>query len=105
MRPKVIFAEAMTPDTTGQARQDREPLLFARGYRFALFDTLNRFSVAQERHEIAARLPSEQAPWDAVRHMYEIGRAPDHALAHELVLAFWAMRPHHTLGRWNRWAV
>jgi hypothetical protein len=47
-----------------------------------------------------ARLPSERAPWDAVRHMYEIGRAPDnplhpdHALAQELARGFWAMLPH-----------
>ena len=47
-----------------------------------------------------ARLPSERAPWNAVRHMYEIGRAPndpqhpDHDLACELALGFWAMLPY-----------
>ena len=47
-----------------------------------------------------ARLPSERAPWNAVRHMYEIGRAPndpqhpDHDLARELALGFWAMLPY-----------
>ena len=61
-----------------------------------LFDTLNRFYVAQEHPDIFARLPSERAPWHAVRHMYEIGRAPenaqhpDHALAQELARGFWA---------------
>jgi FkbM family methyltransferase len=99
-RPKVIVAEALTPGTGEPAWQDWEPLLLAQGYRFALFDTLNRFYVAQERPEIMARLPSERAPWDAVRHMYEIGcapdnpRHPDHALARELALGFWAMLPH-----------
>ena len=47
-----------------------------------------------------ARLPSERAPWTAVRHMYEIGRAPenalhpDHELALELARGFWASLPH-----------
>jgi FkbM family methyltransferase len=99
-RPKVIVAEALTPGTGEPAWQEWEPLLLAQGYRFALFDTLNRFYVAQEHPEIMMRLPSERAPWDAVRHMYEIGRAPDnpqhpdHALARELALGFWAMLPH-----------
>jgi FkbM family methyltransferase len=99
-RPKVVVAEAVAPGTGEPAWQDWEPLLLAQGYRFALFDTLNRFYVAEEFPEIMARLPSERAPWDAVRHMYEIGRAPDnplhpdHALARELALGFWAMLPH-----------
>jgi FkbM family methyltransferase len=99
-RPKVIVAEAVTPGTGEPSWQDWEPLLLAQGYRFVLFDTLNRFYVAQERPEIMGRLPSERAPWDVVRHMYEIGRAPDnplhpdHALARELALGFWAMLPH-----------
>jgi FkbM family methyltransferase len=99
-RPKVIVIEAVAPGTGEPAWQDWEPPLLAQGYRFALFDTLNRFYVAEERPEIMARLPSERAPWDSARHMYEIGRAPDnpghpdHALARELARGFWAMLPH-----------
>jgi FkbM family methyltransferase len=99
-RPKVMVIEAVAPGTGEPAWQDWEPLLFANGYRFVLFDTLNRFYVAEERPEIMARLPSERAPWDSARHMYEIGRAPenpghpDHALARELARGFWAMLPH-----------
>jgi len=99
-RPKVIVAEAMAPGSGEPAWEDWEPLLLAQDYRFALFDTLNRFYVAAEHPEILARLPSERAPWDSVRHMYEIGRAPDnplhpdHALARELVRGFLAMMPH-----------
>jgi hypothetical protein len=65
-----------------------------------LFDTLNRFYVADEHPDIFARLPSERAPWDKVRHMYEIGRAPenashpDHVLAQELTRGFWASLPY-----------
>ena len=99
-RPKVIVAEAVTPLASEQGWQDWEPFLLAQGYRFVLFDTLNRFYVAQEHGDILARLPSERAPWHAVRHMYEIGRAPenklhpDHALAQDLARGFWASLPH-----------
>jgi len=99
-RPKVIVIEAVMPGTGEPAWAEWEPFLLARGYRFALFDTLNRFYVAQEHPEILARLPSERAPWDSVRHMYEIGRAPenpnhpDHALAQQLARGFWASLPY-----------
>lgn len=99
-RPKVIVAEAVTPVSAEPAWQDWEPFLVAQGYRFVLFDTVNRFYVAQEHREIMARLPSERAPWHAVRHMYEIGRAPensqhpDHALAQDLARGFWASLPY-----------
>ena len=99
-RPKVIIAEAVTPMASEPSWQDWEPFLVARGYHFVLFDSLNRFYVAQEHPEIMARLPTERAPWHAVRHMYEIGRAPDnkehpdHALAQELARGFWASLPY-----------
>jgi FkbM family methyltransferase len=99
-RPKVIVIEAVMPGSGEPAWGEWEPFLLAQGYRFALFDTLNRFYVAQERPEILARLPSERAPWDRVRHMYEIGRAPDnanhpdHALAQQLARGFWASLPY-----------
>jgi FkbM family methyltransferase len=99
-RPKVVLVEAISPMTSEPSWQHWEPFLFAQGYRFVLFDTLNRFYVAQEQPEIMARLPTERAPWHAVRHMYEIGRAPenekhpDHALAKDLARGFWASLPH-----------
>ena len=63
-------------------------------------DTLNRFYVAEEAPEVAARLPAERAPWHNVRHMYEIGRAPenpqhpDHALTATLARGFWSILPY-----------
>ncbi len=99
-RPKVVLIEAISPMTNAPAWQEWEPFLIAQGYRFALFDTLNRFYVAQEHPDILARIPTDRAPWDCVRHMYEIGRAPenplhpDHALAQELARGFWASLPH-----------
>jgi FkbM family methyltransferase len=99
-RPKAIIIEAVRPGTGEPAWQEWEPFLLAQGYRFALFDTLNRLYVAQEHPEIFARIPSQRAPWDSVRHMYEIGRAPenpahpDHALAQALARGFWASLPY-----------
>ena len=99
-RPKVVVAEAVTPMTSEPSWRDWEPFLIAQRYRFVLFDTLNRFYVAEEHPEIIDRFPTERAPWHAVRHMYEIGRAPendqhpDHALARDLARGFWASLPY-----------
>jgi FkbM family methyltransferase len=99
-RPRVVVVEAVTPGSGEPAWQDWEPFLLAQGYRFVLFDTLNRFYVAQEEPELAAGLPSQRAAWTSVRHMYEIGRAPespqhpDHALAQRLARGFWASLPY-----------
>ena len=99
-RPKVVVAEAVSPMASEPSWQDWEPFLIAQRYRFVLFDTLNRFYVAEEYPEIVARFPTERASWHAVRHMYEIGRAPqneehpDHALVRELTRGFWASLPY-----------
>lgn len=98
-RPKVIVVEAIAPGTNEPSWSEWEPLLLSEGYSFKLFDTLNRFYVADEATDVAARMPTERAPWEAVRHMYEIGRAPenalhpDHTLARGLSRGFWAMLP------------
>jgi FkbM family methyltransferase len=99
-RPKVVLVEAIKPLSGEPAWDAWEGMLLAQGYRFVLFDTLNRFYVAEEHPDVLARLPTERAPWDAARHMYEIGRAgenpshPDGPLARELVHAFLAQLPH-----------
>lgn len=98
-RPKVVLVEAIAPGSNEPSWAEWEPFLLAQGYTFKLFDTLNRFYVADEATDIAARMPTARAPWDAVRHMYEIGRAPensqhpDYALARKLTRGFWAMLP------------
>jgi FkbM family methyltransferase len=99
-RPKIVVVEAVSPGGGGPNWDHWEPILLSKGYRFRLFDTLNRFYVAQEHEELFNRLPPERAPWDAVTHMYEIGRAPecalhpDHCLAQQLVRGFWPALPH-----------
>jgi hypothetical protein len=99
-RPAVIVVESITPDTNEPSWCDWEPILLSNGYNFALFDTLNRFYVAKERHDVLDRFPRERAPWESVVHMYEIGRAlenaghPDHRFATQLAHAFLASLPH-----------
>lgn len=90
-RPRVVVVEAIRPGTMAPAWDTWQPLLSAQNYRFAFADGLNRFYVAEESAGLALRFPLEQTPWDAVRHLYEFGRAPenpthpDHALAKTLV--------------------
>lgn len=98
-RPRVVVAEAVEPGTMAPSHAAFEPILLAQGYRHALFDGLNRFYVAPGEDALLARLPREPAPWDAARHLYEFGRAPerpdhpDHALAAALVRGLMAGLP------------
>ena len=99
-RPKVVIVEAIMPVTGEPSWEEWEPFLLTRGYQFVLFDALNRFYVAEEQPQLAAHFPSRRAPWNSVRHMYEIGRAPenrkhpDHALTQVLASGFWASLPY-----------
>jgi FkbM family methyltransferase len=98
-RPGIVLVESIAPLSNEPTWHEWEPQLLAKGYRFRLFDTLNRFYVAEEREDLLAKMPTERAPWDAVLHMYEIGRAPenpihrDHELAKRLERGFWASLP------------
>jgi FkbM family methyltransferase len=98
-RPRVVLVEALAPGSLEESWSAWEPTLTAAGYRFAFFDGLNRFYVAEEAHELAARFPREPAPWDRVQHLYDFGHAdkradhPDHALAKALVEGFLAALP------------
>lgn len=100
-RPKVVVAEAIEPGSNEPAWQAWESILLTNGYTFTLFDELNRFYVANEAEDVLARAPRQRADWGAVRHMYEIGRAPEnelhpeHGLARELLAGFLAGLPRH----------
>lgn len=56
-RPRVVLAEALAPFTMAPAFAEWEPILTANGYRFAFFDSLNRYYVAAEAAELAERFP------------------------------------------------
>jgi FkbM family methyltransferase len=98
-RPRVVVVEAMTPGSMAEAWRQWEGLLLRHRYTHAFFDGLNRFYVAEEEAALAARFPREPTAWEAVRHLYEFGRAPDnpehpdHALARKLVAGFLAALP------------
>lgn len=98
-RPRIVLLEAVAPGSMAPAWEAWEPLLTGNGYRFGLFDGLNRFYVAEEEPDLAARLPREKADWGSVPHLWAAGRAPespghpDHALARALVDGFLARLP------------
>lgn len=86
-RPKVVVAEALEPVTMAEAWQAWEPLLTGNGYRFVLFDSLNRYYVADEHAALAERLAAAPASFDGIATFSGFKPAlddvthPDHALA------------------------
>src|SRR5581483_5238160 len=99
VRPRVILAEAVAPGSMADASAAWEADLIRHGYKFAFFDRLNRFYVAEEAAGLAARLPAQPAPWDRVQHLWDFGRAPerpdhpDHKLAQVLQQGLFAALP------------
>jgi FkbM family methyltransferase len=59
LRPWILVIEATRPNSPEPCHAEWEPVVLAAGYRFALFDGLNRFYVADERREL---LPVVAAP-------------------------------------------
>jgi FkbM family methyltransferase len=99
-RPWVLVVEAVAPGTMAPAHEVWDPFVVANGYRFAFFDGLNRFYVAEEHARLAGRFPAEPLAWDSVAHLWDGGRAattpahPDHALAARLAAGLLAELPH-----------
>ncbi len=98
-RPRLVLVEAIVPGSMEAAWDSWEPMLTGNGYRFAFFDNLNRFYIAEEASDLARKLPEKPAPWDRVGHLWDCGRAPekpdhpDHALARLLVAGLMAQAP------------
>jgi len=86
-RPKVVLLEALAPVTMAPAWEAWEPLLTAQSYRFAFFDSLNRYYVAEEHAGLAERLaaaPSSFAgvvPFGQFKPALDDLSHPDHGLA------------------------
>ncbi len=100
-RPRVVLVEAIEPLSMKDAAHRFEPFLLSQGYRFAFFDNLNRWYVAQEAADaLLPRFPQAALAWDSVQHLGDYGQAqtdtghPDHALAKRLTAAFLAALPH-----------
>ncbi len=90
-RPRVVLIEAIAPGTMEPSHEGWEPILIGAHYRFAFFDGLNRWYVADEASALASRFPAAYLDWGSVRHLYDHGRAldnsghPDHVLASALM--------------------
>lgn len=107
-RPAVLCIEAIQPGTGTPSHDAWEPLVTAAGYQLALADGINRFYLADEASALRERFPAKPAPWDCVRHYYELGPAldradhPDRALLARLQRGFLAqlgqMQPEAILG-------
>jgi FkbM family methyltransferase len=86
-RPKVVVAEALAPYTLAPAWEDWEPFLARHGYRYVLFDSLNRYYLAEEANELAARFETAPSSFDDafqfrnVKPALEDEAHPDHRLA------------------------
>ncbi len=100
-RPRVVLVEAIEPLSMKDAAHRFEPFLLSKGYRFAFFDNLNRWYVADEAAgTLLPRFPASPLAWNSVQHLGEYGPAqtdtahPDHALARKLTTAFLAALPH-----------
>ena len=89
-RPKVVLAEALAPLTMLPAWDEWEPILTSNGYRFAFFDSLNRYYVAEEHEPLAKRLAAEPASFENFAKISSFRPAaddrshPDHRLAEQL---------------------
>lgn len=81
------MAEALVPITLAPNWESWEPILTSNGYRFALFDGLNRYYVAEEHAALAAPLAAKPRSFKGVAQHQSFGKAlddashPDHRLA------------------------
>lgn len=86
-RPKVVIVEALAPFTLAPAWEAWEPILTGHCYRYACFDSLNRYYVAEEASELAARLENAPSSFGGALQFRDADPAladmshPDHGLA------------------------
>jgi len=88
-RPRAVVVEATFPETTRPSFGEWEPLLLEQGYRFVLFDGLNRYYVAPGDEELGRRLAAPANVLDGfVPHRWtteldaahaDVERAQEHA--------------------------
>ncbi len=92
-RPKVVVVEALAPYTLAPAWEAWEPFLVAHRYRYAWFDSLNRYYLAEEASELAPRFEAAPGSFEHVFQFRNVQPAladaahPDHRLATRLARA------------------
>jgi FkbM family methyltransferase len=93
-RPKIIVIEALAPYSLAPAWPEWEAFLERYGYRYACFDSLNRYYVAHEAHELVRCFDQAESAISTVVQFRTIMPAlseethPDHPLAARLARAF-----------------
>src|SRR5215467_3896100 len=87
-RPKVVVVEALAPYTLAPAWEAWEPFLAEHGYRYVLFDSLNRYYLAEEASDLAPCFADAPASFDddafqfrSVKPALVDAAHPDHRLA------------------------
>jgi FkbM family methyltransferase len=85
-RPKVVVVEALAPYTLAPAWEAWEPFMAKHGYRYVLFDSLNRYYLADEAAELAPCFASAPSSFDVfqfrdVKPALTDPAHPDHRLA------------------------
>jgi FkbM family methyltransferase len=85
-RPKVVVVEALAPYTLAPAWEAWEPFMAKHGYRYVLFDSLNRYYLADEASDLAPCFASAPASFDIfqfrdTKPALADAAHPDHRLA------------------------
>jgi FkbM family methyltransferase len=85
-RPRVIVVEALAPYTLAPAWEAWEPFLGKHGYRYVMFDSLNRYYLAEEASELMPCFATAPAAFDSfqfrnVKPALDDEAHPDHRLA------------------------
>jgi FkbM family methyltransferase len=85
-RPKVVVVEALAPYTLAPAWDAWEPFLAGHGYRYVMFDSLNRYYLADEASELTPCFATAPSAFDAfqfrnVKPALDDEMHPDHRLA------------------------
>jgi FkbM family methyltransferase len=98
-RPKVIVIEATMPASPEPNWGGWEPFLLSQRYRFAFFDGLNRYYLAEEAAALAVHFEAPVNPFDKAVQLSRYRRAlddashPDHRLAHLVAQSFLTRLP------------
>jgi FkbM family methyltransferase len=91
-RPRVVVVEATVPKSDEPAHEAWEPILFEAGYRFAMFDGLNRFYAHADEPGLLQRLAVPANVFDnfvpyAWSHQVDQAQQWAHSLEDALTLA------------------
>lgn len=102
-RPRVVVVEATEPGTSIPNHESWEPIVLKSGYRFAVFDGLNRYYVSEEERHLICRLSVPVNVFDDyVPHSeYCLSKAVEMLSAVKVPPSAWYKRFVRRLVRWR----